>query len=90
MREELPMAAGGIGRPALWALQETLIQEAGDFRGGRGTMRVGDSETLELQAVVGAGLGETGVWLLLEHRTNTLSIRITRSLLKSSRGAQEM
>lgn len=50
------MTAGGIGGPTFWALQETLIQEVGDFRGRCGTMRVTDSKTLKLQAAVGAGL----------------------------------
>lgn len=67
------MAAGGIMCPALWALQETLVQEVGDFGGRCGTVRVVDVKTLKLQAVVGAGLGETGVWLFLKQKKkNTL------------------
>lgn len=50
------MAAGGIRGPTLWALQETLVQEAGDFGGRCRTMRVTDSQTLKLIVVVGAGL----------------------------------
>lgn len=50
------MAAGGIRGPAFWALQETLIQEVGDFRRRCGTRRVVDSKTLKLEVVVGAGL----------------------------------
>lgn len=50
------MAAGGIGGPTLRTLQETLVQEVGDFRGGCGPVRVANSKTLKLQAVVGAGL----------------------------------
>ena len=46
------MAAGGIVGPALRALQETLVQEADDFGGRRGTIT--DSQTLKV--VVGAGL----------------------------------
>lgn len=54
MCQELPVAAGGVGGPTLWALQETLIQEAGDFRGRCQTRRVVDGKTLKV--VVGAGL----------------------------------
>lgn len=54
--QELPAVAGGIGGPTHWALQESLIQEVGDFRGRCGTMRVTDNKTLILQAAVGAEL----------------------------------
>lgn len=84
--QELPAAAGGIGGPTHWALQESIIQEVGDFRGRCGTMRVTDSKTLKLQAAVGAGLWETAVWLFLKHRkkkkTSILHLIANKILLK--------
>lgn len=50
------MAAGGIGGPTLWALQEALIQEAAYFRGRGGVVTLADGKSIKLQAVVGAGL----------------------------------
>lgn len=69
VRQELPVAAGGIGGPALGALQETLIQEVGDFGRRRRSGRVADGQVIKLKIVVGAGLRETGAWRFLKHKT---------------------
>lgn len=50
------MAARGIVGPTLRALQETFIQEVGDFRGGCRAKGVINSKTLKLELTVGAGL----------------------------------
>lgn len=76
--QELPVAAGGVGGPTLRTLQETLIQEIGGFGGRRGTVRVTDGETLELQAAVRGGLWETAVGLFLEHRQKYLKFLVLK------------
>lgn len=66
MRQQLPVAAGGVGGAAPGALQEALVQQADDLRGGRGPVGLADVQALEVQVVVGARLRETGVGRLLE------------------------
>lgn len=56
MSQQLPVTTGGIRGPTLWALQETLVQEVGDFRWGCRAKRVFNSETLKLEAIIRAGL----------------------------------
>lgn len=68
------MAAGGIAGPALWTLQEALVQNAGDLGRRRAFGGVADSQTLELHAVVRAGLGETAVCLFLKNKTKTTTL----------------
>lgn len=63
VRQQLPVAAGGVGGLTAGALQEALVQQAACLGG-----RVADGQSLQLQAAVGGRLGETAAWLFLQDR----------------------
>lgn len=83
MCQKLSVAAGGIAGPALWTLQEALVQNAGDLGRRRGVVGVADSQTLKLQAVVRAGLRETAVCLFLNNKAKTTTFAFNANFVTS-------